>query len=229
MKQAFTLIEVLIVMAIIIIMAAMLTGSLNPSALTNKGTDATRKKDLARIKVALEEYMNDRGCYPTDPLLAELEDPNNCGSDVFSPWLPTWPCDPSGRPYYVVVEEAGVCEESGGCIEPTWATCPSWFKVLVELQNRNDDDIPAGWGVDSILPLGSSLTSDDVNYGVSSTNINWFDRVEVSSLCSATECYNWGGGSCNSNNQTGQACTENCYTHDDCIPACAVSSCVGIY
>lgn len=229
-KKAFTLIEILIVMTIIIVMAALLTGSLDPAALTNKAFDAKQKKDIARIKVAFEEYMNDTGCYPDYELVAELMDADNCKTGVFSPWLSDWICDPIGQPYKIAIEE-GICGNDAGCPGGVPVTCPSWFKVMTQLRNKLDDDIPTGWYSGdvpaSIYSVGGEYATSDVNYGKSSTNINWYDET-VSSICSPTECYYRDSkGVCNSVNRVGQVCTENCYTYSGCIDACAVESCVG--
>ena len=97
------MVEVLLVVAILLIMIGIMTGTLNPLALINRGKDARRKKDIARIKIAMEEYMNDKGYYPFGDLLASLNNEDNCGEVVFSPWLSSWPCDPNGQSYILVV------------------------------------------------------------------------------------------------------------------------------
>ena len=63
-RKGFTLIELMVVVTILAIMSMILVGIINPIALVNRGRDARRKKDLARIKTAFEEYYNDKGCYP---------------------------------------------------------------------------------------------------------------------------------------------------------------------
>jgi prepilin-type N-terminal cleavage/methylation domain-containing protein len=167
-KKAFTLIEVLVVMAILGIMATILVGILNPTALTGRGYDARRKKDLGRIKVAFEEYFNDKECYPTEDILASLRLRSNCSTNVFSPWLSSWPCDSNDQPYYVFVESSN---------------CPRWFKVITNLENRKDSDIPTGWYESENYFIGDgSLENEMVNYGISSTNVLWYDRV-LSPFC----------------------------------------------
>lgn len=233
-KKAFTLIEILIVMTIIIVMAALLTGSLDPAALTNKAFDAKQKKDIARIKVAFEEYMNDTGCYPDYELVAELMDADNCKTGVFSPWLSDWICDPIGQPYKIAIEE-GVCGLPGGCSNITPVACPSWFKVMTQLRNKQDGDIPVGWYGDDALvnvySVGGEYTTEDVNYGKSSTNINWYD-VATSSRCSVDEdeCYTGMAPTCGSAKDA-PGCAPGdpfpCYKHSDCLPECVVLCCGG--
>ena len=173
MKHGFTLVELLVVMAILAILGVMAAGTINPIAQVGKANDARRKKDLTRIRVAFEEYFNDTGCYPTDAspkfpnILSSLRNKSNCDSGVFSAWgLQSWPCDPTLRwPYYIFTGPSG-------------ASCPSWFKILTKLDNRKDSQIPSGWYVfpNSARMFGNgTLTAEQVNFGVSSTNINWND------------------------------------------------------
>jgi prepilin-type N-terminal cleavage/methylation domain-containing protein len=62
-ETGFTLVEILIVVAIIGIMAALVMTSL--SAGQKKARDAIRKDDLAKTKLALEAYKGLHGDYPT--------------------------------------------------------------------------------------------------------------------------------------------------------------------
>lgn len=198
-RRAFTLTELLIVMAILVIMVAVLVGIINPVAMIGKAKDARRKKDLNRIKVAFEEYFNDKDCYPTEAVLATLRLKSNCGSKtVFSPWLATWPCDPNGEPYYVFTDGT---------------SCPRWFKLIVNLENESDGDIPEGWyeRTSSFLVGDGTVQSDQVNYGTSSTNVFWYDRVmPVGCGGVGTGCfYRTSGGNCNS---SGVSCVgSSCY------------------
>jgi prepilin-type N-terminal cleavage/methylation domain-containing protein len=160
MRKGFTLVELLIVMAILAMMTVILIGILNPKALIDRAYDAQRKKDLARIKVAFEEYFNDKGCYPTEAVIDGL----TCKESGFASWgLNSWPCDPvTKQPYLVMVGKGAV---DGG-------NCPDWYKIYTKLENKSDIDIPAGLngaypGVVAI-DVGAS-----VNYGVSSPNVSW--------------------------------------------------------
>ena len=120
-KKGFTLVELLIVMAILLMMATMMVGTLNSVGIFNKARDARRKKDIGRIKIAFEDYYNDKSCYPSPTIVSNLMLATNCGTGVFKPWLPSWPCDPNGTPYQIATDAFGV------------NACAKWFKVLTKL------------------------------------------------------------------------------------------------
>lgn len=224
-KNGFTLVELLIVVAIIIIMAIIMIGSINPIFQKNKANDAQRKKDLARIKVAFEEYYNDMGCYPKEVEWGEkLRNKQNCSSTIF-PWLTPWPCDPLGEPYAIQFDEV--------------SKCPAWYKVTARLDNKSDSDIPAAVKANSINPSFPEVPvmGIKVNYGVSSTNINWYD-IKPASKCwvpnqpNMANCYFKGSdGMCQSStvgnpNSGHSACSgSNCFANPGCNAECQVTTC----
>lgn len=206
--KGFTLVEILIVIAILLIMIAILIGILNPIALINKAKDSRRKKDLSRIRVAFEEYFNDKGCYPNNipdlNLRDQLNDDNNCGSSsVFGNWLKPWPCDPNGNAYEVLTGYGD--------------TCPKWFKIRATLENKKDSSI-------NIV----ALTENDSNYAISSGNITPGGYLgDNNPGCSKTNCYVIPAGFPNGCNQkTSGGCEgPNCYKDGPCSPSCQVSVC----
>lgn len=205
-KNGYTFVELLIVISIVLILAMMMIGILNPAALVNRGSDAQRKKDLNRIKVAFEEYFNDKGYYPNDVLLTNLKNKNNCDSTtVFAPYLIPWPCDPNGNPYLIYVEN-------------------NEFRVITNLQNKSDKDIPDFWYErEDISIYGSS--KDQVNYGVSSSNILWYDMV-IDPICNTSQCNAYDGPNCEDRTDTG-CIGDNCYfyTNGTCNPICKTPKC----
>lgn len=62
MKKSFTLIELMVVLAIISILAALITVSLTGVKL--RGRDSRRKFDLQTVRSALEIYYSDKKVYP---------------------------------------------------------------------------------------------------------------------------------------------------------------------
>lgn len=210
-KKAFTLVELLIVIAILLIMIVILIGILNPIALVNKAQDSRRKKDLNRIRVAFEEYFNDKGCYPNNVpdsfLRNQLNDNKNCGSSsVFGKWLKPWPCDSNGKPYDVLT---GYDDDSN---------CPKWFKIRAVLENKKDPSI-------NIV----AVAENDPNYGVSSGNITpggylgdgnpacWKPNCSVKDLEKDGTCGQLTEHGCDG---------PNCYKgSNQCYPECQVTSC----
>lgn len=213
-NKGFTLIELMLVMVVLVILMIIMVGTINPTVLINKGKDARKKKDVGRIKVAFEEYFNDKGCYPTVAMLANLMEKSNCSSNIFSPWFSSWPCDPNGNPYRLAVEEV---------------PCPHWFKIFAKLENTKDSDIPDGWGsTQHVGSLTYNYNGDEVNFGTASTNVWWYDFV-LPGFCEYGGCYRlvsneFGEERCNT---AGSGCGtgDKCFRHPSCDSGCQVPSC----
>ena len=140
--SGFTLIELIIVLAIIAILAALIvvlyTGQIS------KGNDATRKADIDIIKIAVEEYEKDHNCYPSADFMSTC----NPGAQL-QPYLDKIPCDPVTKKPYAYEPSCS----TNGC-------CPIWYRFYGSLQNTQDTSITAG-----LSYLGSSY-----NYVSSSDN-----------------------------------------------------------
>jgi hypothetical protein len=104
------------------------------------------------------------------------------------------------------------------------------FKVVTNLENKRDKDIPEGWYEDTdYVRYTAHFIREDVNYGTSSLNILWYEVGCIPSFCtlSSTDCK---GGplqyDCNDKNYDGCGGSDFCYI-GSCIDACEVSSCGG--
>lgn len=63
-KKGFTLIELVIVIAVIGILSGVVINVLNPDTFRNKAQDARRKTDLVSVQSALELYFSNNNHYP---------------------------------------------------------------------------------------------------------------------------------------------------------------------
>lgn len=121
----FTLVELMIVMAIIAILAALIVAYFTGQI--SKGNDAKRKGDLDRIKIAAEEYEKDHNCYPNYITCGVRSD------QPIYPYLNNVPCDP--------VTNASYTYEHDGS-----ETCPAWFRTYAVLQYSKDTSIISNIG-----------------------------------------------------------------------------------
>lgn len=138
-KSGFTMIEVLIVLSIIGIFST--AGVIGFQTSQAKARDAQRKGDLAKIKVAFEDYYNDNSCYPDSSVLA------NCGQP-FSSYLNSIPCDPITGEAYKYVPNTNSC---------------TGYRLYAALENTTDPII-GQLGCDGPNGCGYGAT---YNYGVS--------------------------------------------------------------
>lgn len=90
-RQGFTLLEILIVVAIIILLSTVIL--INLRGQTARANDAKRKMDLNTMNKVTEDYYNDHSGYPFSASFG------TCGS-AFEPYIARIPCDPvSKMPY----------------------------------------------------------------------------------------------------------------------------------
>lgn len=123
MKNGYTLVELLIVIAIVGVLASIVTITLNPLQQLGKANDAKRKQDLGEVQRGLELYYQDNERYP-----AAL----TFGSTGLQPYINRVPKDPSssksyiyivssdGQAYYLyasldIASDAQACSGGGKC------------------------------------------------------------------------------------------------------------------
>ncbi len=102
-EKAFTLIELLIVIALLaILIIAAIFGARSQLL---KSYDAVRKSDLEKIRIALENYFSDKGCYPPQTIF------NDCGGADLQPYLNAIPCDPETKKPYNIKLDGTACSQ----------------------------------------------------------------------------------------------------------------------
>lgn len=111
-ETGFTLIELIIIMIIISVLAALISGNFLNSL--QKGRDARRKNDLAQVQRALELYYEDNKTYPSGaPPFGSQFCKGGClpGAKVYMMNTPADPnasynysyiVDPNGQYYYLL-------------------------------------------------------------------------------------------------------------------------------
>ncbi|MDP3954931.1 MAG: prepilin-type N-terminal cleavage/methylation domain-containing protein [bacterium] len=88
-EHGLTLVEIIIVVALLAILGMIVLVALNPSVQIKKSSDARRKADLQKLTRKLEDYYNDKKCYPASLI---------CNAPL-PPYVEKIPCDPKGGSY----------------------------------------------------------------------------------------------------------------------------------
>lgn len=133
-SRGFTLIELIVTIAIIGTLAVGMIMSINPGSQISKGQDAQRSSDLQAIQQALDLYYNDNKCYPTksafDAILSQSD--WKVGSAVYlksTPKDPKCASDPSSCYVYITDQsQAG-------------AACPQWNVLFTKLSRTATIDV----------------------------------------------------------------------------------------
>lgn len=159
-KKSFTIMELLIVIAILGIVLATYPLTVNFNAQIGKGQDARRKTDLASLKHIFEDFYNDNSRYPlpSEVCYDSLSGSSNCHicgnqptSPGFTPYANNLPCDPQSMAKNYRYEVSDPLN-------------PTWYRIYVQLSNKDDK---------SIVEVGCSSgcgPTNGYNYGVSSEN-----------------------------------------------------------
>jgi len=114
-RSGFALVELLIVIAIIGILAAVVLASLSSSR--EKARDAERLADLAQIQLALEVYFNENGGFPDKEGRIGPGETDAILDTELGAYLNEVPGDPNGpgdADYYYSYDSSHVCD--GGTV-----------------------------------------------------------------------------------------------------------------
>lgn len=127
-NKGFTLVELLVAVAVLASLAGGTVIALNPVGQLNKANDAKRQKDLSQIREALEVFYHDKSCYPkisdtgaTDFMTALTNGGEWSQNSSQTVYMKKVPKDPNGSPYYYKTD--------------TTSNCPQWAVVFAQLNN----------------------------------------------------------------------------------------------
>lgn len=151
-RQGFTLIEILIVVAILIVLLMFVF--INLRGQTARAMDSKRKTDLYTFRKSFEDYNNDNDAFPAQAVV------DNCGSADMAPYLAKIPCDPVSKTHYGYFPST-----NGG------------YRICAKLSDTTDPAIAA---MDCTGPLGCGL-GGGFNYclasGVTASAVGTVDEV----------------------------------------------------
>ncbi|MCL4374990.1 prepilin-type N-terminal cleavage/methylation domain-containing protein [Patescibacteria group bacterium] len=123
MKKGFTFMELMIVIAILAVLTAMITGNFLISL--KKGRDARRKADLEQVQRAVELYYEDKRSYPNWDIFAagntKLCETQACGGSekVYMETIPNDPSYPNRNYTYMVRSADDQAYKMFACLENT--------------------------------------------------------------------------------------------------------------
>lgn len=124
MKKAFTLVELLVVMAIIGVLVALGAGNFRTAQM--RGRDVQRKSDLKNVSSALELYYSDYRKYPETTSISWGSE----FTDTKTVYFKTLPIDPSSNFDYVYrIVDSPLNQK---------------YQLFAHLENTEDQDLMVG-------------------------------------------------------------------------------------
>jgi len=145
MKLSFTLMEFLIITAIIALLATAVLVLFNPKKQVEKAWDNKRKHELSQLQKVLEDWYNDKNCYPKPSeicfdTVSESLSCHLCGTEKtspqISPYLSQIPCDPQHPQKMYLYQVDNVF-------------CPSSYKIYALLSENQGQGTNYNYGVAS--------------------------------------------------------------------------------
>lgn len=154
-KKAFTLMELMIVIAILGVLTTLMTGNFLTSI--KRSRDAQRKNDLTTIQRALEMYYEDNKAYPDSTGVTfgtTFCHPGGCTTKTYMQKLPN---DPLANRRYQYFTDSGTNYRIYACMENNQITVQDWAAALPS-------------GICSTTSCKKGATPVECVYGVSDSN-----------------------------------------------------------
>lgn len=164
-ESGFTLVELLIVIALIAILSVAVLATINPIEQSNKAKDSTVQNDAAEVMNAIERYYTVKNTYPWMD--------SDSGATVA-----TYDLEWFGNSRMV---GAGLC----GVVDPVAVPTTGCAEYNTRGALISTDELK-----DSFLAKGyTSLEEDDPNYNASGMNNLWVRKVDATEGNSVYVCY----------------------------------------
>lgn len=216
MNKAFTLMELLIVIALLGLISIAAVYFFNPIAQIKKTRDTTRKNDLAMIKRAVEDFYNDTGRYPKaaeicyDNLEARTDSYGRlarschiCSEKMSYPYA-NFQSIPSLRGKSICNPTSNKSESTDDYlydydnVNQPLNNSISWARVYVDLQYLEDHSIAevectAGCGPAPFFPYNYGITTNNVDLERKTSlkcgqvALYQFDNNNICNLCRGGE------------------------------------------
>lgn len=173
LRLGFTMIELIIVIALIGVLAGFILAVIDPIAQFKKANDGRRKADLAQIQRSLETYYQDNRQYPPNPGMGTYPGTSPCPRNAykivdlaglvvewgspFRPYMNLIPEDPDSSKKYVYIADCGG--------QAYW--------LYASLERGNDSQLcDLGSACVNVMANGAAPNACGgiCNYGVSSAN-----------------------------------------------------------
>src|SRR3989339_538174 len=149
LRSGFTLIELLIVIMILGVLAALITGNFFTSL--KKGSDAKRKGDIELVQRALEMYYEVKRAYPTFDIFAssnyQLCETKIAGLCVLEKiYMQRLPNDPKSGSYEYLTDATGSYYKLYACLENDQQILPyesvDYSITCGDCKNKDGADVP---------------------------------------------------------------------------------------
>ncbi len=180
--NSFTLMELMILIALISLIATAFLILLNPKKQIEKSLDIKRKKELNKLKKVLEDWYNDKNCYPKPSEICydtpqQITDNTYtchlCGNEStspnFSPYLPRLPCDPQHPSKKYLYQTNNII-------------CPTYYRIYTRFSTTNE---PAIKEVGCYPLCGPKNEPLNYNYAVTSPNTKPENNINNLYYCSS--------------------------------------------
>ena len=186
-KHAFTLIELLIVITIIAIIAAVIFVALNPLARFSSARDTIRVSQVTQIKKALDLYLMDNGNYPSSTQWSSgsIISPSGIaylGSIPVAPTPPDGSCNSSTNAYVYTPSTTTISYSLSFCLGSSVDTISAGNKVLTPAGISSATSGPTfSCGTDQVTI--ASIAGHACNTGAPDYDTCAYDTVQIGAQC----------------------------------------------